>query len=389
MSRFYSHANTAKAIVNLYKGEMPFSAFLKNFFAKEKKYGLGDRRSISALCYNYFRIGFAIKNKSIDERLLTSVFICNNESHELLKNEKPEWNEKIHLSLSEKFAVTGIDAETIFRFNNYLSEEMAIKAFNTSFLIQPDLFVRLRPGKQTLVKKKLEEAKIAFTKINETCFAFANGTKLEQVLDINREVVIQDLNSQRVGELLQIAALEKTATAWDCCAASGGKSIMAYDLLPQIKLTVSDVRQSIMQNLHKRFGDAGIKHYQSFIGDLNSHKNLLETLQDKRFDLIICDAPCSGSGTWSRTPEQLLFFHENEITKYTSLQRSICASTIPFLHKGGYFLYITCSVFKGENEDIAEFITQHFPVTLVKMELLKGYEIKADTMFAALFQLRK
>lgn len=388
MSRFYSHANTAKSIINLYKGEMPFSAFLKIFFAKEKKYGSGDRRSISSLCYNYFRLGSAIKNKSIDDRLLTSIFLCNHELSELLKNEKPEWNEKIYLPINEKLALTGIEAETIFPFNNYLSKDIAVKAFNTSFLIQPDLFVRIRPGKQAAVKKKLEEAKISFTEISETCLAFANGTRLEQVLDINREVVIQDLNSQRVGELLQITPPDRKATVWDCCAASGGKSIMAYDILPQINLTVSDVRQSIIQNLHKRFRDAGIKNYTAFIADLASHKNLQKTLQDRRFNLIICDAPCSGSGTWSRTPEQLLFFNKDEITRYSNLQKSICTNTVSFLQKAGYFLYITCSVFKQENEKIVEFLTHQLPLTLIKKELLKGYEIKADTMFAALFQLR-
>ena len=388
MSRFYSHANTAKSIINLYKGEMPFSAFLKIFFAKEKKYGSGDRRSISSLCYNYFRLGSAIKNKSIDDRLLTSIFLCNHELSELLKNEKPEWNEKMDLPVSEKLALTGIEAENIFPFNDQLSKDIAINAFNTSFLIQPDLFVRIRPGKQAAVKKKLEEAKISSTEISETCFAFANGTRLEQVLDINQEVVIQDLNSQRVGELLKIAAPEKTATVWDCCAASGGKSIMAYDILPQISLTVSDIRQSIVQNLYKRFRDAGIKNYTSFIADLTSYKNLREMLQYKKFDLIICDAPCSGSGTWSRTPEQLLFFDENEITRYSNLQKSICTNTVPFLQKDGYFLYITCSVFEQENESIVDFLTHQFPLTLVRKKLLKGYEIKADTMFAALFQLK-
>lgn len=208
------------------------------------------------------------------------------------------------------------------------------------------------------------------------------------MLCINHEVVIQDLNSQRVGELLQIATLEKKATVWDCCAASGGKSIMSYDILPQINLTVSDVRQSIIQNLHKRFREAGIKKYTSFIADLTSHKNLQEMLQYKKFNLIICDAPCSGSGTWSRTPEQLLFFNENEITRYSNLQKSICTNTVPFLQKAGHFLYITCSVFEQENESIVEFLTHQFPLTLIKKELLKGYEIKADTMFAALFQLK-
>lgn len=51
----------------------------------------------------------------------------------------------------------------------------------------------------------------------------------------------------------------------------------------------------------------------------------------------------------------------------------------------GYLLYITCSVFKKENEDMVSFIQQQ-GFELVKMELLKGYDIKADSMFAALLR---
>ena len=56
------------------------------------------------------------------------------------------------------------------------------------------------------------------------------------------------------------------------------------------------------------------------------------------------------------------------------------------LKPGGWLLYITCSVFRKENEDAITFIKDKFEIKLIKMELLKGYEIEADTMFAALFK---
>jgi len=389
MSRFYSYVNTATSLLSLYNGDIPFSAFLKNFFSKEKKYGSRDRRMIALLCYHYFRTGFAISEKNIQKRLLTGLFLCNSVPNEILQNEKPEWNEKVALPLAEKIQMAGIDAARIFPFSDELSGDIDHKAFNTSFLIQPKLFVRLRPKKQEIVKQKLKAAQIDFEEINTDCLAFANGTKLEEVADINREIVIQDFNSQKVAEFIAAANIPASAEVWDCCAASGGKSIMAYDLLPDIQITVSDVRQSIIQNLHKRFKDAEIKGYKSFVTDLTNDKNLKAILNGKRFDLIICDAPCSGSGTWSRTPEQLMFFDKEEITRYTDLQKSICKSVVPYVKKGGYFLYITCSVFKRENEDMVDFIKQQFSLDLVKMDLLKGYDIKADTMFAALFCLAK
>jgi len=170
---------------------------------------------------------------------------------------------------------------------------------------------------------------------------------------------------------------------WDCCAASGGKSLMLNDIDPDIELTVSDVRESILANLKKRFEKAGIQNYTSFINDL-SQPNFKPQITN--FDLIICDAPCTGSGTWSRTPEQIYFFDEKRIEQYALLQKKIVSTIIPRLKIEGCLLYITCSVFKKENEEVVEFIQSNSELELIKMELLKGYDKKADTMFAALFK---
>ena len=54
---------------------------------------------------------------------------------------------------------------------------------------------------------------------------------------------------------------------------------------------------------------------------------------------------------------------------------------------GGLFFYITCSVFKTENEDVATALIQKFHLQLLQMEYLKGYEMNADTMFVAVFKI--
>jgi len=155
-----------------------------------------------------------------------------------------------------------------------------------------------------------------------------------------------------------------------------------HDIDPDIELTVSDIRQSILSNLKKRFAKAGIKNYKSFVTDL-TQSNLTSGIGT--FDFIVCDAPCTGSGTWSRTPEQLYFF-QGGIEQYSLLQKKIVSNIIPRLKEGGCLLYITCSVFKGENEAVVDFIKDNFGLQLIKMELLRGYDKKADTMFTALFK---
>jgi 16S rRNA (cytosine967-C5)-methyltransferase len=106
---------------------------------------------------------------------------------------------------------------------------------------------------------------------------------------------------------------------------------------------------------------------------------------NNQYQLIVCDAPCTGSGTWSRTPENLFFFKTEQIDEYAERQRKIVSNVIPHLQKDGLFIYITCSVFKKENEDVANFIKEQFHLQLLHMELLKGYDKKADCMFVAVF----
>ncbi|HEY1201479.1 MAG TPA: Fmu (Sun) domain-containing protein, partial [Niastella sp.] len=170
---------------------------------------------------------------------------------------------------------------------------------------------------------------------------------------------------------------------WDACAASGGKSILAFDTFKQPHLTVSDIRQSILINLEKRFATAGIKNYNSFVGDLSASTF---NIRNSAFDIIITDVPCSGSGTWSRTPEQLYYFEPQQINKYSALQKNIVSNAIPYLKPGGFLLYCTCSVFKKENEEVVDFIQQQHSLQLKQLTLFTGYTMKADTLFGAVFQ---
>lgn len=385
MSIAHSHLNTAVNILDQYKGEQPFASFLRQYFSKEKKYGSKDRKQIGHLCYSFFRLGRSVMNLTAKERILLALFLCDEKASLVLSTLRPEWVSKIELPLIVKLKIIneGVVPEAIFPWVESLSTNIDPLKFNLLFLVQPDFFLRIRPGKKDLVTKKLKEADINFKELDTDCLSLNNTARIDQVVRIDKEVVVQDYSSQRTGELLKELLDKKIKSVWDCCAASGGKSIMAVDILGDIDLTVSDVRESIMANLKKRFASAGIKRYKSFIADLTIDNTIA---QKNKFDLVIADVPCSGSGTWSRTPEQLFYFDESKIEKYSDLQKKIMSNVIPAVKPGGFLLYITCSVFSKENEEMVIFVTQQTGLVLVKSVLLKGYEIKADTMFAALLQ---
>jgi 16S rRNA (cytosine967-C5)-methyltransferase len=389
MSRYYSHINSAQKIIEAYTGAEPFASYLKKQFAANKKFGSKDRKQITQLCYSYFRLGRSLTDISIEEKLLTALFLSSRTSNELLQHLKPEWNDVIETSREEKLKLLNsvVSASSIFLFTDELSEGIDADEFAFSHLQQPDLFLRIRPGRKETVLHQLKAAGISFQLIAENTVALPNATKIEELIMLNKDAVVQDYSSQRVGGLFENLKLKienQKWKVWDCCAASGGKSIMAKDILGDIDLTVSDVRESILINLKKRFEEAGIKNYKSFVGDLSLHLPL--TTHHSAFDLIIADVPCSGSGTWGRTPEQLSFFQSSSIETYSILQKKIISNTVGQLKPEGYFLYITCSVFKKENEDNVAWMQEELKLQLVKQEIIKGYAVKADTMFAALLK---
>jgi 16S rRNA (cytosine967-C5)-methyltransferase len=385
LSRYYSYINSAKAVIETYNGQEPLSAYLKKYFAANKKFGSKDRKQVSHLCYCYYRLG-KTEGLLIEERILLGLFLSSAISSEILATLKPEWDEKVSLPLHEKLLVANINTiSKIFPWKNELSEGVDFTAFNNSFLVQPAAFLRIRPGYNNAVKQKLDKAGIVFDLIHNNCIAVANSSKIDAVIALDKEAVIQDYSSQRIGELLPLIqpAPTNTLKIWDCCAASGGKSILAKDVLSNIELTVSDIRESILANLRKRFAAAGITAYKSLVMDLSVP---VSTFKSSAFDCIICDAPCTGSGTWSRTPEQLFYFTPKEISDYAVLQNKIAMNALQSLKSGGYLLYITCSVFKQENEEVINTLLANTSLQLIKQDVFTGYDKKADNMFAALLQ---
>jgi len=395
MSRYHSHINTAIKLIEIYKGDTPFHHFIKHFFAGEKKFGSKDRKQITSLCFSYYRMALAFRKQPTEENLLTAFFLCNTEPADIIKNLKPGWYGLMNAPLENKLIFLGeqFNLHAVFPFKNELAHDIDFGAFCASFCIQPDLFVRIRPKQKLATEKKIIKSGLEHDFLNDGNSArFASGTKIDSILEPDNEVVIQDYNSQSVLNYLQKNLPEfinknkppGILSVWDCCAASGGKSILLTDIVQQkINLTVSDIRPASILNLHQRFKKASITEYQYFITDISSPDGKVPLAA---YDIIVCDAPCTGSGTWSRTPEQLYFFQQSSIDLFAEKQKKIAANAAFHLKNGGIFFYITCSVFQKENEAVAMYIQQELNLQLVQMQNLCGYDKKADSMFVAVFK---
>ena len=324
------HQNIANKLLEDYSGEEPLANYLKKYFAANKKHGSRDRKSISAFCYAHFR-------EHVDS----------------------------------------------FPLQKYISKQIEVSAFIASHKIQPLLFIRLRPWQKEKVIKKLQAAQIEFKEVGENALSFANTTSLQNVLELNKEAVIQDLNSQALSAFLKMVptSLDNVINVWDACAASGGKSILMFDYMDNIKIHVTDIRESILFNCEKRLQEAGIRPSSLQVVDLTYPFDI-----KKQFDFVFADVPCSGSGTWGRTPEQLSYFKEAQLEKYVLLQSQIIQNLVPALKLNGHLLFVTCSVYEKENEQNIAALVATGKFKVVAQQYFIGYTHQADTLFGALLQ---
>ncbi|MCC8425700.1 RsmB/NOP family class I SAM-dependent RNA methyltransferase [Mucilaginibacter sp. UR6-11] len=374
---------TFQRILGEYPAETPLGKFLPGFYRQNKQMGSTDRRIANRLVYNYFRLGKALWNTPTEDRLMVAEFLCNTQLNSFLQHFKPDWAACVGFTIEEKIDLVtktypGFRLEDVFPWTSLISPDIDKTAFLKSFFVQPDLFIHVHNGYDHLVKAELNKASIAFKDEGNGCIALPNGTRLETIFPTQHWFEVQDYSSQQTANYFRPNVWDSW---WDACAASGGKSLLLHELEPNIKLVVSDIRESILANLDERFRSAGLMKYQKKQLDLT--QNVDQTLHDYAFDGIILDAPCSGSGTWGRTPEMISQFEPQKIEFFQRLQKTIAANVIKFLKTGKPLIYITCSAFKAENEDVVDYLVKECGLKLEEVKVLKGYEGKADSMFVA------
>ena len=381
--KVHHHIRAFEQVLASYDGQLPLHRHLVTYFKQNKQMGSSDRRWASRYIYSYFRLGKALISLSPLERLAVADFLCSNDISLITESTFPAAIPFAGKPLEEKLAFVQktyptFNMRAIFSVEQALSEGIDEQALFKSLLVQPNLFIRVKATHLPTIKAQLEATGISVKELSDTTLALPNGTKLEQIITDPRLYQVQDYSSQQTGDYFKPSAYDYW---WDCCAASGGKSLLLHSIEPKVKLLVSDLRETSLGNLKERFDVAGVKDYH--IKTLDLLQNNDQILHHYEFHGILLDAPCSGSGTWGRTPEMLTFFEEHKVANYAKLQKAIAANIMKYLKPGKPLIYMTCSIFKQENEDVVAYLLEEFPLKLESMTLLKGYGHKADSMFVA------
>ena len=366
----------------------PFALYLKKYFQANPKLGSRDRRNIRQLCYAWWRLGNAGKQYSDVERMSIALFLSYEQidgfSERIFKDVKLLssilLHPKLKYDLLQQLYSLDLKSSDIFPFCDLVESELPLDDFIYDGFLRRNLWIR--------INRKFEKQTLTFIETNKIDFKFHPSSNLSiQLPDdfdiINSEpflkgwIEIQDLSSQKLGSFYDPQINEK----WlDACAASGGKSLQLLDMQSTIDLTVTDIRESILTNLQLRFKRNNITNYNSRVADwsVSSSQNSSEL-----YDAIIADVPCSGSGTWSRTPEQKLSITEEKIKQFSELQFTIASNLVAVLKKGGVLYYSTCSVYKNENIDVVNKLVNNYSIDLVEQRIISGIDSYADTMYLA------
>lgn len=167
-----------------------------------------------------------------------------------------------------------------------------------------------------------------------------NPRKLARSLAYSYGLVeLQDVSSQAVASFCQA---KRDMTVLDYCAGGGGKTLaLAMDMHGQGHLMAHDANPNRMKDLPQRAARA------------NAMVEILspKVLQSKnpQCDLVVVDAPCSGTGAWRRNPDAKWRFTNADLDNLTNLQAEILKSASKYVKSGGTMIYATCSILDVEN----------------------------------------
>lgn len=155
-------------------------------------------------------------------------------------------------------------------------------------------------------------------------------------------VRMQDEGSQLVAEIVGSGQ-----RILDACAAPGGKTAILVERNPDAAITACDSSKRRLSEMQRKLQKVFPMARIDFVSD-----DAARTKWKPAFDRILCDAPCSGTGTLARNPEIRYRLNEGEIKRQHDRQIAILSSVMRGLRPGGRLLYSTCSLEPEENEAV-------------------------------------
>jgi 16S rRNA (cytosine967-C5)-methyltransferase len=150
---------------------------------------------------------------------------------------------------------------------------------------------------------------------------------------------------------------------WDACAAPGGKSAVLAQRHPNAEILATDISARRLQSMQRRLGN---QLPQQKIRTLVADAAQLSSTEGS-FDLILCDVPCSGTGTLARNPEIRHRLEQADLSRQSARQKEILNASVKRLKPGGRLVYSTCSLEPEENDAVVRSVLTQNAVRVISV----------------------
>ncbi|EJN03090.1 RsmB/NOP family class I SAM-dependent RNA methyltransferase [Phyllobacterium sp. YR531] len=190
---------------------------------------------------------------------------------------------------------------------------------------------------------------------------------------------VQDLGSQIAAKLSNAKPGEQVL---DYCAGAGGKTLaLAAEMNNKGQIHAYDAERARLAPIFDRLKRAGVRNAQA-------HANIGDLAQfEGQMDLVLVDAPCTGSGTWRRRPDAKWRLSEQQLERREVEQRQVLEAAKAYVKPGGRLVYITCSLFAPENgHQVSAFLAENAEYTVVDSEPIWVQSVSEDAELKPLFK---
>jgi 16S rRNA (cytosine967-C5)-methyltransferase len=269
----------------------------------------------------------------------------------------------------------------------WLKSEMDLPAdYLRQLQREPSLWLRARPGTASKLTRELGNCEV--TERAPDALRYVGSQDLFRTPAFHQGAFeIQDLASQLVGHACAPRAGE---TWWDACAGEGGKLLHLADLMGNKGVIwATDRNERRLAVLKRRAARAQLFNFRTALWDGSSR---LPT--KTKFDGILVDAPCSGTGTWQRNPHARWTASLDDVHELAATQLALLKHVGGSLKPRGRLIYSVCTLTRSETSAVVEAFSQAQP-DLVPAPLfgttqssvtLWPHELDANGMFIAAWQ---
>lgn len=223
----------------------------------------------------------------------------------------------------------------------------------------PDVTIRVNTLKTDTeaLKKQLKQAGVAVKdgRLSKDALHLTKTADISRLEPFRKGLFhVQDESSQLAVKILDS---QKDETILDMCAAPGGKSFTAAEMMQnEGRLTACDIYEHKVALLEEGAQRLGITIMDCQVKDAAERET-----EHEMYDRVLVDAPCSGLGLMRKKPDIRLKKDGSEIDSLIQIQREILDNAAGYVKKGGVLVYSTCTLCRKENEKNLEWFLQKHP----------------------------